>query len=61
MPTPFTDDCACGAIRYTCRAEPLASLNCHCRDCQRASGSAFAAALIVPAASFFSRTVTHVS
>jgi hypothetical protein len=24
-------------------------LNCHCRDCQRASGSAYAAILIVPA------------
>jgi hypothetical protein len=24
-------------------------LNCHCRDCQRAGGSAFAAILIVPA------------
>jgi hypothetical protein len=24
-------------------------LNCHCRDCQRASGSAYAAILVVPA------------
>jgi hypothetical protein len=52
MPTPFTGGCACGAIRYTCSAEPFASLNCHCRDCQRASGSAFAAVLIVPVAAF---------
>ena len=52
MPVPFSGGCACGAIRYTCLAEPLASLNCHCRDCQRASGSAFAAVLIVPATAF---------
>ncbi|WP_409878663.1 GFA family protein [Dendronalium sp. ChiSLP03b] len=40
--------CMCGAIRYECSAEPIAMGNCHCRDCQRATGSAFAAALLVP-------------
>ena len=40
MSVPFTGGCACGAIRYECSAEPLISLNCHCRDCQRISGSA---------------------
>jgi hypothetical protein len=40
--------CACGAVRYTCTERPLAQLICHCRDCQRASGSAFAACLIFP-------------
>ena len=48
MPTPFSGGCACGAIRYECSAEPLFSANCHCRDCQRASGSAFASVLSVP-------------
>jgi hypothetical protein len=52
MPTPFSGGCACGAIRYECSAEPLFSANCHCRDCQRASGSAYASALIVPKAAF---------
>ena len=28
----------------------MISANCHCRDCQKASGSAYAAALVVPAA-----------
>ena len=50
MPTPFTGGCACGAIRYECAAEPIMSLNCHCRDCQRASGSAYASGIFVPAA-----------
>src|SRR5262245_22856342 len=52
MPTLLTGGCACGAIRYVCTAAPLLALNCHCRDCQRASGTAFAAILRVPAAAF---------
>jgi hypothetical protein len=32
--------------------EPLFSLLCHCRDCQYQSGSAFIAAMRVPAAGF---------
>jgi hypothetical protein len=48
MPTPFSGGCACGAIRYECSAAPLVSLNCHCRDCQRATGSAFTSVLVVP-------------
>jgi len=41
MLVPFTGGCACGAIRYECTAEPLYMGNCHCRDCQRATGSAY--------------------
>jgi hypothetical protein len=44
--------CACGGIRYEFSAEPVASFNCHCRDCQRATGSAFAALLFVPKVAF---------
>lgn len=43
--------CACGAIRYETAADPVLMLNCHCRDCQRASGSAYAALVVVPKAS----------
>jgi hypothetical protein len=42
--------CACGAIRYETDATPVVMLNCHCRDCQRASGSGYAAHLVVPKA-----------
>jgi len=42
--------CACGAIRCETDAAPVAMLNCHCRDCQRASGSGYATILVVPKA-----------
>lgn len=48
---PFTGGCACGAIRYECTAPPLRMVNCHCRDCQRASGSGYSATLIMAASS----------
>lgn len=50
MPTPFSGGCVCRAVRYECTAEPLVAWKCHCRDCQRATGSAFGAVLYVPKA-----------
>jgi hypothetical protein len=34
--------CACGAVRYRIRSAPMFVHCCHCRDCQRQTGSAFA-------------------
>lgn len=48
MKLPFTGGCMCGAIRYECSTEPMVTANCHCRDCQQASGSAFLSGFIVP-------------
>jgi hypothetical protein len=48
----ITGGCACGAIRYQFTGEPLASLLCHCRDCQRESGGAYSPILIVPTSTF---------
>lgn len=50
MPTLFSGGCACGAIRYTCAAEPVVTWRCHCRDCQRAGGGACFPGLYVPKA-----------
>jgi len=38
--------CLCGAVRYACAEAPAMMGACHCRDCQRASGSAFATLMI---------------
>lgn len=50
MTQRLSGGCACGAVRYECDVDPLVMLNCHCRDCQRASGSAYAAVVTVPKA-----------
>ena len=50
MASKLSGGCACGAIRYECTSDPLLMFNCHCRDCQRASGSAYAAIVAVPKA-----------
>ena len=39
---PIEGGCACGAIRYKLTNTPLVVHACHCRDCQRLSGTAFA-------------------
>lgn len=33
--------CACGAVRYRLGSKPMFVHCCHCRDCQRQTGSAF--------------------
>jgi len=48
MAAPFSGGCTCGAVRYECSAEPLMMGNCHCRDCQRASGGPFVSIVAVP-------------
>src|SRR5207253_6896092 len=40
--------CLCGAVRYTAEADPTSATVCHCRDCQKFTGSTFAALVRVP-------------
>jgi hypothetical protein len=48
MRLPITGGCQCGAVRYAIATAPLTVYACHCTDCQRQSGSAFALSLIAP-------------
>jgi hypothetical protein len=44
--------CLCGGIQYEIDADLGPVTNCHCGQCRKASGSAFASNASVPAASF---------
>ena len=41
MTTDLSGSCACGAVRYRLASAPMFVNCCHCRDCQRQTGSAF--------------------
>ena len=48
MPTlPLTGGCHCGALRYQVTAVPLGVYNCHCTNCQRVGGGAFATNVVL--------------
>lgn len=40
--TNIQGGCACGAVRFALQATPMIVHACHCTDCQRLTGSAFA-------------------
>ena len=42
---PAEGGCQCGAIRYRLTGEPVYLTLCHCRECQKQSGSAFGMSL----------------
>ncbi len=44
--------CLCGAVRYTAQGELNSATVCHCRDCQKFTGAAFATLLMVPKTAF---------
>lgn len=44
-----TARCRCGQLAVSCEGEPVRISVCHCLDCQRRSGSAFAAQARFPA------------
>ena len=41
--------CACGSVRYRLTSDPLFVHCCHCRNCQRQTGSAFVINLLIEA------------
>ena len=44
--------CLCDAVRYTANADPALVGVCHCRDCQKFTGSAFGFLVGLPRAAF---------
>jgi hypothetical protein len=48
----FSGGCACGAIRYVASGQARYMGNCHCRDCQQATGSAYFPAILVKKSDF---------
>jgi len=44
---PYLGHCLCGAVAYRLTEEPLTFYACHCTDCQRRTGAAFALSMIV--------------
>ena len=47
-----TGSCLCGAVKYEIRGEFGPAYFCHCSNCRKASGSAFAANVVVDADDF---------
>ena len=47
IPQTLAGGCQCGFIRYAISAPPMRLNICHCRDCQRQSGSAFGMSLVI--------------
>ncbi len=41
MSKSLAGGCACGALRYRLASQPMFVHCCHCKDCQRQTGSAF--------------------
>jgi hypothetical protein len=39
MSKPYTGGCACGALRYEARSEPIFQNHCQCHECQKRSGT----------------------
>ena len=48
-----TGGCLCGQVRYAARGAPAFALNCHCRVCQKITGSGY-----TPVAAFAEAAVT---
>lgn len=48
--TVVTGGCLCGEVRYSLNAARARVMVCHCRACQKQSGSAFSVVLALPAA-----------
>ena len=49
---PLTGGCVCGRVRFEVSEPLVAALYCHCKRCQRRTGSAFAVSALTAPGSF---------
>ena len=52
MNLPQHGGCQCGKIRYEIAEAPTLVYTCHCKDCQRLTGTAFSLGLVVAESAF---------
>ncbi|MSP03145.1 MAG: GFA family protein [Acetobacteraceae bacterium] len=41
--------CSCGKVRYSAEADPIFSGICHCKSCQKTTGTSFSVVIAIPA------------
>jgi hypothetical protein len=44
----FEGGCFCGKVRYSAEAEPMFAGVCHCKNCQKLTGTSFSIVVAVP-------------
>lgn len=49
---PWEAGCRCDRLRMAISAAPLLTMACHCKGCQRMTGSAFSVSVLVPSSGF---------
>jgi len=49
MNLPSRGSCQCGSITYVLKNNPVTTYACHCRDCQKRTGSAFSLGMLIKA------------
>jgi hypothetical protein len=50
--TPMTGSCRCGQVEFEVAAAPLITMACHCRGCQKMTGSAYSLSAAIPSEGF---------
>lgn len=56
MKLPASGACQCGSVTYQVTEEPLITVACHCRDCQKLSASAFSLTMVLRRSGFHLKT-----
>ena len=49
---PNSGGCLCGQVSYSVEGKPVMNFLCHCKNCQKQSGSAFSINLLYPKPQF---------